>query len=326
MPASMATRFGILLRETRKREGLSQTQLAGYLSISKSKASKLEAGRSAPPADPAFYDRLRAVRGFNVVDITRLQVVAEYDRSIEDLEKPRFDRYSNLITDVKVGTEFRQLVTNKVKAQDALTHLLPYDIRSDVSILSREVLNVLKDLERPSPIQPDTGELDAAASQGVAKEALRAGSQPEQRRRVRKKDVVFQRTRTHYDRDYLEENPQNVLGLVFDAVKSNDPDLSPAAEQVLQSIHVIAESVAKTKGKSLSQVSREHHISISRLSDFVRKGLIPPLYKDRNTIYVANETAQELGNDKQDAEEMGMQLARLLRERRNKYFPQEPKS
>jgi hypothetical protein len=149
---------------------------------------------------------------------------------------------------------------------------------------------------------------------------------PKQRRRVRKEATVFQGTRTHYDRDYLEENAQNVVGLVFDAAKSNDPDLSKAAHQVLQSIHVVAESVAKRKGSSLSKVSREHHIPIQSLSNYVRNGLIPTLYKDSKTIYLANQTMEELGRDKQDAEEMGMQLARLLQERRDKYFPREPKS
>jgi transcriptional regulator with XRE-family HTH domain len=145
-----------------------------------------------------------------------------------------------------------------------------------------------------------------------------------ERRRASKKDVVFPGTRSHYDSEYLEENSEHVVGLVFEAAKSNDPDLSPAAEQVIQSIHLVAESVAKRKGSSLSKVSREHHISVSRLADFVRKGLIRPLYKDRGTTYLANETAEELGHDKKDAEEMGIQLAKLLRERREKYFPEEP--
>jgi transcriptional regulator with XRE-family HTH domain len=313
MPAPTVPGFGILLRETRKREGLSQTQLADYLGISKSKVSKLESGANKPPADPAFYDRLENIRGFTVLDVARLRVVAAYDRSLEEGKKPQYHLiYNTLIAHVR--TVLRRLETHKEKAQDVLTHLLPHDISSHASISLLEVLNnALKDVERPSHIQPDTGIPDAA-SQGVANESLQPSSQSEQRRRVRKKDVVFQRTRTHYDSVYLQENSEHVMGLVFEAATSNDPDLSPAAEQVLQSIHVVAESVVKRKGSSLSRVSREHHIPLTTLSRWVTLGLVRILYKDKKTTYLAQETATELGRIYQQAIESGAQPTTLLSE------------
>jgi hypothetical protein len=233
----------------------------------------------------------------------------------------------------------KNLSTNNKLLLNQLQHALPIPLEEEVQEHSSESLpdagdsgiisspmppNKVEDGDRLTSHTPEQGDPSAAQGTNVPEHGREQSSlKPEQRRQAPKKDVVFQKTRSHYDREYLEEHAQNVVGLVFDAAKSNDPDLSPAAEQVLQSIHVVAESVAKRKGASLSQVSRESHISLSRLSDFVRKGLIPSLYKDRNTTYIANETAEELGHDKEDAEEMGMQLARLLRERREKYFPEE---
>jgi transcriptional regulator with XRE-family HTH domain len=77
--------FGSLLREIRKQAGLSQRQFADYVAISKSKVSKLETGRSAPPQDPQFYDMLRAVPGFSDSDITLLWEAHEVDESASAL-------------------------------------------------------------------------------------------------------------------------------------------------------------------------------------------------------------------------------------------------
>jgi ribosomal protein S6--L-glutamate ligase len=134
-----------------------------------------------------------------------------------------------------------------------------------------------------------------------------------------KKGIVYKRPRSHYDSDYLRENADQIAELIVDTLKTDDPARSPELKQAL---HVIVESVAKSKGTSLNQASRKHRIPHKNLSEWVAKGLIPVLYRDRNTIYIANNTAEELSHDYQDAKEMGYQPARLLRERREKYFPQ----
>jgi hypothetical protein len=134
-----------------------------------------------------------------------------------------------------------------------------------------------------------------------------------------KKGDVYKRPRSHYDRDYLRQNADQIAGLIVDTLKTDDPPKSPDFKQAL---HVLVESVAKTKGTSLNKLSREKHIPHKSLSEWVAKGLIPVLYRDKRTIYIANETAEEVSHDYQEAKEMEYSTARLLRERRDKYFPQ----
>jgi transcriptional regulator with XRE-family HTH domain len=85
MPAT--SRFGRLLRDIRKQAGLSQRTLAASLCVDRSLISRIETGRINPPLDSPFYDRLRAVSGFSVTDITLLREAAGADKSSEDLGK-----------------------------------------------------------------------------------------------------------------------------------------------------------------------------------------------------------------------------------------------
>jgi predicted site-specific integrase-resolvase len=82
--------------------------------------------------------------------------------------------------------------------------------------------------------------------------------------------------------------------------------------------------VEKTKVTSLNKAASTLNISVQTLSEWVAKGLIPYKYRDKNAVYLAEEIAQEVGRDIQAANEMGMQTARLLRERHDKYFPPAP--
>jgi transcriptional regulator with XRE-family HTH domain len=78
MDVAARNRFGKLLRDFRKREGLSQIKLASWLNVDDSTVNKLEAGSRRPPRDPKFYERLREVPGFTTSDITLLLQAAEY--------------------------------------------------------------------------------------------------------------------------------------------------------------------------------------------------------------------------------------------------------
>jgi transcriptional regulator with XRE-family HTH domain len=351
MPASSL--FGKLLREFRERAELSQPTLAAYLNVSSSTISRLEAGRKKPPEDSAFYEQLGAVTGFTKADVTLLLEAAESSRFTEDLE--------NLSKEYRLAHIFTHHAFREVLSTYG-AHLLELPsghlLQKLVEAITMYTELALRELTQPSTQAPQafpttgeeapeiltesshaddlirlwTSEKGANPVQTLVKpegdplphveKELQPSSQSEQRGRVRKKDIVSQRTRTHYDSEYLQENPEHVMGLVFEAATSNDPDLSPAAEQVLQSIHVVAESVVKRKGTSLSRVSREHHIPLTTLSRWVTLGLVRVLYKDKKTTYLAQETAQELGRDKQDAEEMEITLPQLLRERHEKYFPE----
>jgi transcriptional regulator with XRE-family HTH domain len=87
LPATTASRFGTLLRECRKRAGLSQQQLSDYLAVSPKRVSNWETGVSDPPHDPAFYESLRTVPGFSEADITLLLEARDADRATEGLRK-----------------------------------------------------------------------------------------------------------------------------------------------------------------------------------------------------------------------------------------------
>ena len=77
----------------------------------------------------------------------------------------------------------------------------------------------------------------------------------------------------------------------------------------------------KSRVTTLNKASKTYGISVQTFSEWVAKGLIPYEYRDKNAIYLAEEIAQEVGRDNQEGKEMGVQTARLLRERREKYFP-----
>jgi hypothetical protein len=221
------------------------------------------------------------------------------------------------------------LITLEKAAQDTLTKRLHTGASIRLRSLDKGADSAHYRLkEIPLPVHyPHTSVPDHAARLvGEGKVKWQTGIEPEQHQSASRKGDIYPRTRSHYDRDYLQENAEKVVGLVVDAVRTNDPALSQAAEQTLQSMHVIAEAVAKREGNSLSQASRKINVPLNRIADYVRKKLIPVMYKDRGTIYLANSTLEELGRDYQDATEMGMQPARLLRERHDKYFPREHKS
>jgi transcriptional regulator with XRE-family HTH domain len=84
MPA--ATLFGVFLHAFRTQAGLSQRALAASLHVAPATISRIETGRQNPPADPAFYERLRTVPGFSPSEVTLLREAHEADKYIWDLE------------------------------------------------------------------------------------------------------------------------------------------------------------------------------------------------------------------------------------------------
>jgi transcriptional regulator with XRE-family HTH domain len=174
-------------------------------------------------------------------------------------------------------------------------------LQSDATILSPEVLDVLKDLERPLPIPPDTG-VPNDASQVVEREA-QPNNQPDQLQPAPKKETIFDRSDAK---------------LFFEAVENPEHRYNNKAEVALQEF---MKDVEKAKVTSLNKAAKTYGVSAQTFSEWVAKGLIPYEYRDKNAVYLAEEIAQEVGRDIQEAREMGVQTARLLRERHDKYFP-----
>jgi DNA-binding CsgD family transcriptional regulator len=141
-------------------------------------------------------------------------------------------------------------------------------------------------------------------------------------REEKRQGVVYERELAPYKREYLQESAEPLSALLVDTIKNNDDPLSPVAEEALR---LFTKAALKAKAITLNKASQELDISVASLSDFVRKGLVPTLYRNKGAIYLAKSTAEELGRDLEDAREMGMQPARLLRERREKYFPKAKK-
>jgi transcriptional regulator with XRE-family HTH domain len=138
MPAATTTShwnaFAILLRECRKRAGLSQLQLASYLHVSISRVSKWETGVGDPPRDPDFYQRLQAVPGFSEVDITLLREAAEADESTEVVRKRLADTEGNVaVLDDSASAlllDFAQkLIEDKAETQQKITEAVEKSLK-----------------------------------------------------------------------------------------------------------------------------------------------------------------------------------------------------
>jgi hypothetical protein len=148
---------------------------------------------------------------------------------------------------------------------------------------------------------------DQPASPENSLKAIQEGRNVENRSLIpdEKEKEVFNRISDAFGGTYQPISPEN--------------SLNPAPKQGL---HMFAEAEAKTKGVSLSQVSREYHIPLTSLSEWVRKGLIPVLYRDNNAVYLPKDTVQETARIYHEAKESGQSIASLLREKQGSLFSQ----
>jgi hypothetical protein len=145
---------------------------------------------------------------------------------------------------------------------------------------------------------------------------LRVAEREEPRKR---RSVVYERQRSQYDSQYIKANADRLTKRFLDALQNPEDSLNPAAQQGL---HVLAESMGKTEGVSLSQLARERDVSQPALSRLVRDQLIPILYRDKHTVYLANETAEFVADLNEKAKKEGKPLARVVREARDTDTPQ----
>jgi transcriptional regulator with XRE-family HTH domain len=393
MIGSSTTQFGKLLREFRKRVGLSQLQLGSYLAVSKSKVSKWETGGGAPPQDPQFYQRLREVPGFTDADITQLLQATEYHPAwFAEINLPEEAKSAPSQAQPEIHVEYVKdqefdgsLVkvdasTYVLRLKEDLTPTVAETIRSEAAEVAKETVdnpefreqmwlsNSLKaristakevDLNRLPRAQYDilrypdvdpgkygiiwqqstshtvqSGEYltshtpdqqqqgDPSAAQGTkAPEAglQPASKEPEQGQRTPRKGDISQR-RTQFDNEYLLAQRER-LSQRFHTALQNPED--PTHHAAKQGLHIHAQAMAEIEGKRLSQVAREHNMSLATLSRLVRDEYIPPLYRDRQAIYLANETTQKLVDLNHMAKAEGKPLASLVKAKRDELFPAE---
>jgi len=251
-----------------------------------------------------------------------LTIPPEQYREIPAEAKPYFDQVTSLLE--RAGTREEE---QEKEAQDSQLRSAPRVTKITYVIIRSPVTPMVEDRDqgRPHPTDlepqddPSVAQGTKPPEHGLPQASVRESTrEPTSRERTgRRRGVVYEKTRSHYDRDYIQENAENVVGLVVEAAQTNDPALRQAAEQSLQSMHEIAEAVAKRKGSSLSKISRDKKIPLNTLSRWVIDGLVKPLYRDKKTIYIANETAEELDRIKQEAKETGEKPGTLLKERLN---------
>jgi transcriptional regulator with XRE-family HTH domain len=145
MPATTASRFGRLLREIRKRVGLSQPTLAASLHVAPATISKIETGKIKPPLDAPFYERLRGIPGFTPAEVTLLLEAREAAKSTGELLaqlKTTLERLRN--PQVGSSIEVRRQGLVRKPTQD-LTRIEAAKANQDRAIL---LAHYLKDLGR----------------------------------------------------------------------------------------------------------------------------------------------------------------------------------
>jgi transcriptional regulator with XRE-family HTH domain len=319
MPKATAPLFGRLLRAFRNRAGLSQGTLAAYLHVAPATISRIETGRENPPEDPAFYEHLRAVSEFTEAEVTLLQELA---RHLKDLGG--FAAFGEQYVPDLAGylTTIDAELPEELQAYAALlTELSSQEESSDITQILQKLASISLLMPPPevehgdhltSP-PPDSQQGDPSTAQGT--KPLQPGREqpanpPEQDQGVQKKGDIYQR-RTRYDDAYLQEHIGQ-LSQHFNAALRNPED--PLNHAAKQGLHVFAETMAQTEGTSLSEAAREHDLPLASLSNWVRSRLVPTLYKDSHTIYIAKEAALKAAAVHQKARETGKRTASLLRE------------
>jgi hypothetical protein len=116
-----------------------------------------------------------------------------------------------------------------------------------------------------------------------------------------------------YQRGNLPKNYETHAKQFVEALGNQQHSLRQPAEQALKGFVVATE---KPQLSSLSQASREYHLPLKSLSRWVALDLIPAKYRDKDTIYIANETLEEVARIYQEAKEQNVPPAKLLKEKR----------
>jgi hypothetical protein len=344
MPRVPTRPFGTMLRELRLRvEGLNQRRLANYLNervqqrklpdylkLDHKEIDSIETGIARPPYDSEFYKRLGAVPGVSESDITQLREAAQYELAwwYQDRDKWSLTRHEQIPGIVpEIVQEYRKLSywkfprfrtrdlivfisdARRLVAEEASKNLTESLQKNDrIPILDPEkgadsTQNTLK-IENPLPIHyPHTSVPDHAPQLVKEGKTWERQNKPDHGQQAPKKGTVFDRSDAK---------------LFFEALENPNHKFNLQAEAALEGFMSVAE---KARVTSLNKASKASGISVTTFTEWIAKGLIPYEYRDKNAIYLTKEIAEEVARDNEDAKEMGVQTARLLRERREKYFP-----
>jgi transcriptional regulator with XRE-family HTH domain len=346
MPEATTTKhgssFAILLREIRKRAGLTPSKLASYLNGKVSLIKEWEAGSSEPPLDPAFYERFRVIPGFSDSDIALLLEAAEADRATEELGKllaQLSNDYAKLgmyVSAAKTSGKSRLLgrVINEVLDQTGSEIRTSYSqiIWEGVSELPRMVtLHFAKALL--AEMEGNTKQAEEEA-QDILIKTLHVGANI----RLRVKPEIP--LRIHYPHKSVPDHAARLVGegkweqvpkqvvyqrdqanLFIEALDNPDHKYRQQAIQLVRRFNAAVEkqkvqALVKDKGILMGQASRKYGIPATTLSDWAEKEVITVLHRGQTTqgIYLDEEAVARAAPVYHEAKQQGAQAIRRLRQ------------
>jgi transcriptional regulator with XRE-family HTH domain len=145
MSTAPAVPYGEVIKDYRKRSGISQDQIATITNEDVTSILELEA-RNAPPSNPAFYPRLLQGTGCINLFVQSVLQAAEVGSSTEELEKLIAPVIESLKAKPKVADVLWRAITAAVPPDPLTKSLQP-----GANISEKEASDCLK--EHPSPIR-----------------------------------------------------------------------------------------------------------------------------------------------------------------------------
>jgi hypothetical protein len=127
--------------------------------------------------------------------------------------------------------------------------------------------------------------------------------------KARKREKAHPMPQVVFDRRHVD--------LFNEALNNPDHRLRSSAERAIYGFTVAAE---KAEVATLSQASREYHIPLKSLSEWVRKGLLP-YTREKNAILLRREALDKVAPVYHEASEQGKQAVPFLRKMHDELFP-----
>jgi transcriptional regulator with XRE-family HTH domain/transposase len=298
--AVTSTRFGVLVRVFRIQAGLSPHQLSERLNLNLDPAyiKRLEAGKSDPLDDVAFYERLATVLRVSDTDIALLLLARVADTATTDSRDLLAEFVAKQAGQGKFCRKRRDLDTT-----------LTQSLQTGVSM---QVLNPKKGADSVAAwMKPERNPV----AQGTAGER-HPSKQPEQRSQAPKQGDIYDSGRERYNREHLQATAPTLGKLLLDAIQNPD---NPLSQSAVRALGEFAQEAVRIRGISASAAAKEFKVPTDFLLRWAKEeGIISILSEGTGAgspTYLDREEAQEAANIFREAKERGRQPLRLWRDR-----------
>jgi hypothetical protein len=318
MSAPSALPYGEVIKDYRKRSGISQDHIATLTNEDVTCILELEA-QNSPPSNPAFYPRLLQGTGCINLFVQSVLQAAEVGSSTEELEKLIAPVIESLKAKPEVAEVLWRVITTPGEIQDPHLQLPNVAAGNYGKIPSKTV----KSSEHPSGHTPDP-QREGDPSTGQGKNVSKPGFEPLRGREIRRKSaspehpgktqgVVYDRGRERYARKHLQATAETLAKLQVAAVKNPNDPLSPAAVRALGEF---AEEAVKIRGISASDAAREFNVPTDFLLRWAKKeGIITILsvgIGPGSPTFLDREEARGAADIFHEAKRQGIQPKKLL--------------